>query len=133
MKKMVMQRNNREALRQNSNCHTFVDDAFFYNKTHSSLRRRPQTITQQRKQTFSLSLGCSRNRFRYFVKNLCGKFLICISQTELYVILHINSMEWKIIWLWILFVFGSSPHVLFLADRLLFWSGMGPGKAVLHG
>ena len=29
MKKMTMQRNNREAMRQKSNSHTFVDDADF--------------------------------------------------------------------------------------------------------
>ena len=29
MKKRAMQRNNREAIRQKSNCHTFVDDADF--------------------------------------------------------------------------------------------------------
>ena len=51
-----MQRNNREAIRQKSNSHTFVDDADFYYATHSSLRRLPQTATQQRKQTFSNSL-----------------------------------------------------------------------------
>ena len=30
MKKMTMQRNNREAMRQKSNSHTFVDDADFF-------------------------------------------------------------------------------------------------------
>ena len=44
--------------------------------------------------------------FLYFVKNLRGKWLICISQTELYVILSINVMQKKIIWLGIPFVFG---------------------------
>ena len=52
MKKMAMQRNNNEAARQKLNSHTFTDDADFYTMTHSSLRRCPQTITQQRKQTF---------------------------------------------------------------------------------
>ena len=71
MKKRALQRNSREALRQKSNSHTFVDDADYYNVTQSSLRRRPQAITQQRKQTFSNSLGCSRNCFLVF----CNKFI----------------------------------------------------------
>ena len=64
----------------------------FYNVIHSSLRWRLQTILQQRKQTFSNSLGCSFNCFWYFVKNLCGKWLICILQTEIYFILSINGI-----------------------------------------
>ena len=68
MKKRAMQRNNRESIRQKSNSHTFVDDVEFYNVTHSSLRRRSQTITQQRKQIFSNSLGCSRNWVLVFCK-----------------------------------------------------------------
>ena len=58
----------------------------FYNAIQSSLRRRTQTITQHRKQAFSNSLGWVRNCFWYFVNNLCGRWLTCISQTELYVI-----------------------------------------------
>ena len=74
MKKMTMQRNNREAMRQKSNSHMFVDDAdFFYNAIQSSLRRRTQTITQHRKQAFSNSLGWVRNCFWYFVNDLCGR------------------------------------------------------------
>ena len=65
-----MQRDNNEAMRQKLNSHTFVDDADFYNTPHSSLRQCPGTITQQRKQTFSNSLGCFRNCFLVFVKNL---------------------------------------------------------------
>ena len=45
----------------------------FYNTTHSSLQRRPQTITQQRKQTFSNSLDCSRNCFLVFCKEFMWK------------------------------------------------------------
>ena len=53
MKKMTMQRNNREAMRQKSNSHTFVDEAdFFYNVTHSSLRRRPQHIHNKEHKLF---------------------------------------------------------------------------------
>ena len=73
MKKRAMQRNNREGIRLKSNSHTFVDDADFYNVTHSSLRRRPQTITQQRKQTFPNSLGRSRNCFFVFCKEFMWK------------------------------------------------------------
>ena len=40
--------------------------------THSSFRRRQQTITQQRKQTFSNSLGCFRN---YFLVGFCKEFM----------------------------------------------------------
>ena len=35
MKKMAMQRNNREAIRQNSNSHTFVEDADFFITRHT--------------------------------------------------------------------------------------------------
>ena len=35
MKKMAMQRNNREAIRQNSNSHTFVENADFFITRHT--------------------------------------------------------------------------------------------------
>ena len=78
MKKRAMQRNNREAIRQTQTATRSLMMQIFYNVTHSSLRRthfslrrRPQTITQQRKQTFSNSLGCSCNCFLVF----CNEFM----------------------------------------------------------
>ena len=74
-KKRAMQRNNREAIRQKSNSHTFVDDAdFFYNVTHSSLRRRPQTITQQRKHTFRTVWAVLAIVFFFFLV-FCKEFM----------------------------------------------------------
>ena len=73
MKKRAMQRNNREAIRQKSNSHTFVDDAYFYNVTHSSFRRRPQTIQYKENKLFRTVWAVLEFVFWYFVKNLCGK------------------------------------------------------------
>ena len=73
MKKGAMRRNNREDKNQTTT-HSLMMQ-IFYNVTHSSLRRRPQTITQQRKQTFSNSLGCSRNCFLVFCKEFMWKMI----------------------------------------------------------
>ena len=73
MKKRAMQRYNREAMRQKSTATCSLMMQIFYNVTQSSLWWRPQTITQQRKQTFSNSLGYSRNCFLVFCKEFMWK------------------------------------------------------------
>ena len=73
MKKMAMQRNNRKAIRQKSNSHTFVDDADFFITRYTSLRRRPQTITLQRKQTFRTVLAVLSIVFLVFCKEFMWK------------------------------------------------------------
>ena len=107
MKKRAMQRNNRETIRQKSNSHTFVDDADFFITRHTphcgDVHRR---LHNKESKLFRTVWAVLAIVFWYFVKNLCGKWLICISETELYVILSINGMEKKIIRLGILFVFG---------------------------
>ena len=129
MKKMGMQRNNNEAMRQKFNSHTFVDDIdfFFYNRPHSSLRRCPQTITQLRKQTFSNSLDCFCNCFLVCRKEFSENDCICISQTELYVIFSINSEERENnlasdpICVWLMSLYGYWLRILYAYQQVFFF------------
>ena len=91
----------------------------FYNVTHSSFRRRPQTVTQQRKQTFSNSLGCSRNCFLVFCKEFMWKMtymhftdrIICYSLYKWHG--KENNLARDPICLWLRSLYGYWLRILF--------------------